>query len=180
MTPRRFTHRLVLAFALLLLSALFATNAAAAIDDVCISWYGETTIQRGSARCDSDATSVAIARGEDSSATAYNNSRATVNGNASEAHASDGGGAVVNGDRSVASGTGQNNIATVNGVGSEAVAENGDNNIATVSGDNSDALAGNGDDNRATVSGDDSQASAQAAAGCDATVAVDHGADSCP
>lgn len=199
MTSPRLPRSLGLPLVLLLVVAFLSVSEAAAVSSVCISRYGQTVVQRGSARCESDSTSVAIVRGDNSYATASNHGRATVSGSSSEAHAHDFGGAIVNGDRSSADAAGQDNIATVNGTGSEAVATNGnnnvasvvgnfsnafagngDNNVATVSGDESDALAGNGNNNKATINGDMSQAAAQAPAGCDAVVAVDNGAESCP
>ena len=132
-------------------SLLGVQTAAAATANICIATNGEVRVQEGTAFCDASGTgSVAIAKGDGSSATATggNQNRALAIGDGSTAFA----------------GGGDNNTATVYGDSSPALASTAtttpppspatsappsrarrgqaDNNTATVTGDGSDALAG--------------------------------------
>jgi len=80
------------------------TEVAAAGGSVGIARYGTVVTQQRSAQCSSDETSVAIARGDGSSAEAYHNGSATANGADSEAYAYLGSTATANGTESRAYG----------------------------------------------------------------------------
>ena len=170
----RGARSLVLGTALLVSVAVIgAPSASAAKKSVCVAANDDVRHQSGSASCEAFGTgSIALAVGEDSTATATggNRNKARVIGDDSSAEAGtllgrgegDGNTAFVRGDDSDAfAGRGDNNTATVNGDGSTASAPAGDNNTATVNGDGSNAGAGvGGDNNTATVNGDGSNAGA--------------------
>jgi hypothetical protein len=146
-------------------SLLGVQTAAAATANICVATNGEVRVQEGTAFCDASGTgSVAIAKGDGSSATATggNQNLALVIGDGSTAFA----------------GGGDNNTATVHGDGGQALAQLGDNNTATVTGDNSTAQAF-GNNNTATVTGDGSFADARAFTGCTAEAIGDGVFDFC-
>lgn len=123
---------------MLVFATVMGSQSAVASSNVCIARYGTIVTQQGTAQCGADSTSVAIARGDGSSAYANDNSTATASGSNSQAGASYGSNATVNGASSFAYAV-YGSTAIVNGYGNFAIAGSG--NQATVNGNHSSAQA---------------------------------------
>lgn len=122
MFPYRRVIAVMSAVVLILLMAVPASaGSKGGEEDICISRGGVTIRQAGSAFCDSDRTSTASARGFESEAYAFGNSRADANGDFADARAE---------ERSRATATGYN-----------ADADAYDSSTAVAQGENADAEA---------------------------------------
>lgn len=172
-----------------LAAAFGASSSIAAEPSMCVAANDQVRHQSGTASCQATGTgSTAIARGVDSSATAFggDHNRARATGDQSFAFAGEGNNntAVATGAHSGAEAIGNNNNTTATGLNSFASAD-GDNNTATASGAHTSAEAV-GNNNTATATGDHSSAeaignnnSATATDGCNAVAGGNGTTTSC-